>query len=73
MWLKRSHLVSGLGAPLSPTETYNLPGWIIVIAIMLMIALPILAVSIVVIVALERLVLSRINTVAVWLGLRQRT
>jgi uncharacterized iron-regulated membrane protein len=73
MWLKRSHLVSGLGAPLSPTETYNLPGWIIVIAIMLMIALPILAVSIVVIVALERLVLSRINAVAVWLGLRQRT
>jgi uncharacterized iron-regulated membrane protein len=72
MWLQRTRGRDDLGAPIASSERYPLPAWVFVVATLLMITLPLLTASVIVVVLLERLVLSRIERVALWLGLHQR-
>ena len=72
MWVQRTRNRNGIGAPPAATEEHPLPGWVYAIATGLMIILPLLTASIIVIALLERLVLSRIESVALWLGLPRR-
>jgi hypothetical protein len=60
------------GAPPAGSGSHRLPHWLIGIAAVLLVALPLLTASIIAIALLERHVLSRSDAIAAWLGLRAR-
>lgn len=72
MWLRRTRREVGLGAPPAGSGSHRLPHWLIGIAAVLLVALPLLTASIIAIALLERHVLSRSDAIAAWLGLRAR-